>query len=89
MFELNNTYDLTIQNHLFDMLSNLYIGLTVTVILIGLVGNFFIITMYSFKKNRTNSSHVFLLCSAIVDNSFLFIQLIEVNINIQNRLIGI
>jgi len=79
--QLNLTHLDMIDDQLFDVLSSLYICVTVSIILIGLIGNFCIIFIYSIKKNRTNSSHVFLLCSAIVDNLFILSQLIEVNKN--------
>ena len=54
---------------------NIYSSLFV--IIIGLIGNSLITFIYLGKKRRTNSSHVYLLCSAINDNLFLIIHLFE------------
>ena len=60
--------------HLFRKI-NIYSSLFV--IIIGLIGNSLITFIYLGKKRRTNSSHVYLLCSAINDNLFLIIHLFE------------
>jgi hypothetical protein len=54
---------------------NIYSSLFV--IIIGLIGNSLITFIYLSKKRRTNSSHVYLLCSAINDNLFLIVHLFE------------
>jgi hypothetical protein len=54
---------------------NIYSSLFVTII--GLIGNSLITYIYASKKRRTNSSHVYLLCSAINDNLFLIVHLFE------------
>jgi hypothetical protein len=46
-------------------------------ILIGLVGNFFTIFIFSQKRFRTNSNNIFLLCLSINDSFFLIIHLFE------------
>jgi hypothetical protein len=60
--------------HLFRKI-NIYSSLFV--IIIGLIGNSLITYIYLSKKRRTNSSHVYLLCSAINDNLFLIVHLFE------------
>lgn len=49
----------------------------VIITLIGLIGNFLTIMVFSQKKFRINSSSVYLLCLAINDSLFLIIHLVE------------
>ncbi len=50
---------------------------TMVAILIGLVGNSLILSVFSYSKFRTNSSHVYMICSAISDNLFLIVHIFE------------
>ena len=50
---------------------------TFTVLILGLIGNYLIVFVFAQKKNRINSSHVFLFCLALNDNFFLKVHLFE------------
>ena len=50
---------------------------TVLVVALGLFGHFLTILVYSKKLNRTNSSHVYMLCLALIDSSFLVVHIFE------------
>ena len=50
---------------------------TIAFFLLGLVGNSISIFVFAQKIFRRNSSHVYLLCLAIIDSLFLVIHLIE------------
>ena len=45
--------------------------------IVGLFGNFLVITMFLQKKFRLNPSHIFLLCAAINDSSYLIVHFLE------------
>lgn len=63
----------------------LNIHLTIIIILIGLIGHFLTILVYSKKKFRINSSNIVLLCLAINDSLFLIVHFFEDTIrNIKN-----
>ena len=64
------------RNEIYYHTVNLFI--TVTVLAIGLIGNLLVIFIFSRKKSRTNPSHCYLLCSAIVDSLFLIVHFFEV-----------
>lgn len=53
------------------------IFLTCIVVFIGLIGNFLTFFVLSQKKNRINSTHVYLLCLAVSDSLFLVIHFFE------------
>jgi len=57
-------------------LINVYSSLLI--VFFGLIGNSIVVAVFSRKKNRSNPSHVFIFCSAIVDNLFLITHLFEV-----------
>jgi hypothetical protein len=63
--------------HLIDSIGflvyarKLNIIITLFVILIGLVGNSLTIYIFSHKKIRSNSSHIYLLCLSLIDSLFL------------------
>ena len=50
------------------------------VILIALAGNFLIISLFGRKRYRTKPSHVFVIFASLVDNLFLLIHFLEVNL---------
>ena len=50
---------------------------TLIIIAIGLIGNCLIIFVFSQNRFRINSSNVYLLCLAIIDNLFLIVHLFE------------
>lgn len=56
-----------------------------SVITLGLIGHYLTILVYSKKKFRTNSGHIYLLCLAVFDSLFLIIHFFEDTIRtIQN-----
>ncbi len=50
---------------------------TITVIVIGLLGNCVTIFVFSQKRFRINSSNIYLLCLAIIDSVFLIVHIFE------------
>jgi len=56
---------------------NLNTIITVCIIIIGLIGNSLTVVVYGQKKNRKNSSNIFLLCLAINDTLFLVVHFYE------------
>lgn len=50
---------------------------SICVIIIGFFGNLLVTLIFIQKKFRSNSSHIYLLCSAINDNLFILIHLFE------------
>jgi hypothetical protein len=54
---------------------NIYASTIAT--LFGFIGNILITSIFIRKRFRTNPCHIYLLCSAINDNLFLFIHLFE------------
>ena len=51
--------------------------ITICIIIIGLIGNCLTVIIYGQKKNRKNSSNIFLLCLAINDTLFLVVHFYE------------
>jgi hypothetical protein len=51
--------------------------ITICIIIIGLIGNCLTVIIYGQKKNRKNSSNIYLLCLAINDTLFLFVHFYE------------
>ena len=75
---LIKTYNETEKSKIFLEISrNLNLIVSLFAILIGLVSNLIVIVVFSIKKFRSNSSHVYLLCSAINDSLFLVLHLFE------------
>ena len=73
--EMNSTYqNLENKNLRVNPIS------TSIVILGGLIGNSIVIFVFGQKTYRTNPSHVYFLCSAIVDSLFLIVHFFEVYI---------
>lgn len=62
---------------LFEHSRNINLISSLVVSLIGLFGNILIIIVFTQKKFRSNSGHIYLLCSAINDNLFIIIHLFE------------
>jgi hypothetical protein len=62
---------------LLDNARKLNILFTTLFIFIGLIGNFLTIYIFSHKKNRNNSSNIFLLCLALNDSLYLVIHFFE------------
>ena len=54
------------------------------IIIFGLLSNMLAVIVFAKKRFRTNSIHVYVLCSAVNDNLFLIIHLLEVNQNLKN-----
>jgi hypothetical protein len=54
---------------------------TTLFIFIGLIGNFLTIYNFFHKKNRINSSNIFLLCLALNDSWYLIIHFFENTLN--------
>ncbi len=72
------TYNETEKSKKFlEISKNLNLIVSTIAILIGLVSNLIVIVVFSIKKFRSNSSHVYLLCSAINDSLFLVLHLFE------------
>ena len=71
--KLNSDYMFTLVESLQLLIASRKINIyaTICVILIGLIGNFITMFIFSQKKFRTNSSHVYLLCLSIIDTFFL------------------
>lgn len=63
--------------NLLALSAKINIFTTLVFIIIGLIGNSLAIYVFSHKRFRTNSSHVYLLCLAIIDSLFIVIHLIE------------
>jgi len=51
--------------------------ITICIIIIGLIGNCLTVIIYGQKKNRKNSSYIYLLCLAINDTLFLVVHFYE------------
>lgn len=64
-------------NDLVEKSTQLNLIATFIVLIFGLIGNYLIIYVFIKKKNRKNSSHIFLLCLAINDCLFLKIHFFE------------
>lgn len=80
--------EINIINSLFTLFKSKYLNifLTFVCVLIGLIGNILTIKVFSNRKFRTNSGHVYLLCLAINDSLFLFIHLFENTLQSFNEL---
>lgn len=64
-------------NQFLEKAKKINIFLTVIVLVIGLIGNFLTLSVFSQRRFRVNSSNIFLLCLAINDSLFLIIHLFE------------
>jgi hypothetical protein len=51
--------------------------ITICIIIIGLIGNCLTVIIYGQKRNRKNSSNIFILCLAINDTLFLVVHFCE------------
>ena len=51
--------------------------ITICILIIGLIGNCLTVIIYGQKKNRKNSSNIYLLCLAINDMLFLVVHFYE------------
>ena len=60
-----------------EFVRKINLNASIIVIFIGLIGNLLIKVVFLREKFRSNSSHIYLLCSAIVDNSFLITHFFE------------
>jgi hypothetical protein len=63
-----------------DQSRKINIILTIVIILVGLIGNFLTIFVFSqkkFKCFRSNSSHIYLMSLAANDSLFLFVHFFE------------
>jgi hypothetical protein len=74
--EQNISYKETLDSFVTNT-KKLNIYLTIIIILIGLIGHFLTILVYSKKKFRINSSNIVLLCLAINDSLFLMVHFFE------------
>lgn len=64
-------------SQVLDYSRRINLAASLGVILIGFIGNLLVTLVFAQKKFRTNSSHIYLLCSAINDNLFILIHLFE------------
>lgn len=51
---------------------------TIFIVIVGLIGHFLTIFVYSQQRFRINSSNVYLLCLSFIDGTFLIIHFFEV-----------
>jgi hypothetical protein len=83
IFPFNSAfYEIDIKSSLSEA-DNLFpkvnIVIVIFLILIGFVGNFLVIGVFSRKRFRSNPSQVLILFTAIIDNLFLVVHFFEVN----------
>ena len=62
---------------LLDQCRKINIISTILITIIGLIGHFLTIMVYSKKKYRINSGNIYMLCLSFVDGSFLIINIFE------------
>lgn len=67
-------------NFTTEILRQINIFSITIIVVLGIVGHYFIVLVYSRKKFCRNSAHVYLLCLAISDGMFLIVHFFEVNI---------
>ena len=60
-----------------DLLKKINAYSTILIVLLGLVGHFITINVYTRKRNRTNAITVYLLCLAVNDSLFLIVHFFE------------
>jgi len=72
-----NETDYINSNKLLEKSTRYNLIITFIVLILGLIGNYLIVFVFTQKKNRVNSSHIFLLCLALNDNLFLKVHLFE------------
>jgi len=75
---MNQSFEeILMANFILDVTKELNAYCSLIVILVGLSGNLITIFVFSQKKFRTNSSNVYLLAMAIIDNLFLITHFFE------------
>lgn len=79
--DLNATFlgdaETNYSNYLLESSGKINIFSSIVIIIVGLIGNSLTIFVFSQKRFRTNSSHVYLLCLAVNDSLFLVIHFFE------------
>lgn len=70
--------DFLLSNYFLEQTRKINILTVLIIIIVGLVGNFLTIVVFSQKRFRINSSNVYLLCLAVVDALFLLLHFFEV-----------
>ena len=76
----SNSLELELEKslHLLEFLRIVNVYSSICIFCFGLIGNSFVIIVFSKKRNRSNPSYVFILVCALVDNLFLIIHFFEV-----------
>lgn len=64
-------------SQLYEISRKINIFSTLLIVLFGVIGHLITIIVYSRKRFRTNSNHIYLLCLAINDSLFLMIHFLE------------
>ena len=88
--EYNSTTDDSIREEtsfMEESLSQLNMLRAGIMVILGLIGHCLTVMVYSKRINRTNSSHVYMLCLALVDSSFLLIHIFEDTIPTINAMV--
>lgn len=76
--ELNRFIEEEISNSVSLKFSiDVKLACSLVVIFLGLIGHFLTILVYSKKINRTNSSHVYMLCLSLIDSIYLIVHIFE------------
>lgn len=73
----NSTVNNNDSSEMFDLSRKVNIYASISIVCLGFIDNLIIIIVFSIKKFRSNSGHIYLFCLSISDNLFLIVHLLE------------